>query len=285
MHDKNNFIPITNRFAFADVFSSDMKLAADFISVLIGREVSKVVLAEKEKQENITSFNRGVRFDVYLKDEEGRSFDLELQLYQEKYIKKRSRYYHSMISAYSLLKGDQIKDLKDSYVIFIFPDRDPLGKGETVYEIRSRLKDGSEYDDGVYTYLFNFSDNRKKTNNEQIEELAEYFYNGVVVEKSLSGRIEEIIEQFNRQENWRSTMMTLEQEMKMVEARGREEGKAEGLAEGRELGLVEGKAEGIKGIIVHMLKLGKDADFIAENTGIDRKTIDEIAEEFSRQKK
>ena len=87
-------------------------------------------------------------------------------------------------------------------------------------------------------------------------------------------------------------MMTLEQEMKMIEARGREEGKAEGLAEGRELGLVEGKAEGlvegkaegIKGIIVHMLKLGKDADFIAENTGIDRKTIDEIAEEFSRQK-
>ena len=60
-------------------------------------------------------------------------------------------------------------------------------------------------------------------------------------------------------------MMTLEQEMKMVEARGRE--------------------EGIKGIIVYMLKLGKDAAFIAENTGIDRKTIDEIAEEFSRQKK
>ena len=89
MHNKNNFIPITNRFAFADVFSSDMKLAADFISVLIGREVSKVVLAEKEKQENITAFNRGVRFDVYLKDEEGRSFDLELQLYQEKYIEIR----------------------------------------------------------------------------------------------------------------------------------------------------------------------------------------------------
>ena len=185
-----------------------------------------------------------------------------------------------MISAYSLLKGDQIKDLKDSYVIFIFPDHDPLGKGETVYEIRSRLKDGSEYDDGVYTYLFNFSNNRKKTDNEQIEELAEYFYNGVVVEKSLSGRIEEIIEQFNRQESWRSTMMTLEQEMKMVEARGREEGLAEGrelgLVEGRAEGLVEGKAEGIKGIIVHMLKLGKDADFIADNTGVDRKTIDEI---------
>ncbi len=63
----------------------------------------------------------------------------------------------------------------------------------------------------------------------------------------------------------------------MIEARGREEGKAEGL--------IEGKAEGIKGIIVHMLKLGKDVAFIAENTGIDRKTIDEIAEEFSRQKK
>ena len=87
-------------------------------------------------------------------------------------------------------------------------------------------------------------------------------------------------------------MMRLEQEMKMVEARGREEGRAEGLAEGRELGLVEGKAEGlvegkaegIRGIIEYMLKLGKDADFIADNTGVDRKTIDEIAEEFSRQK-
>ena len=175
-----------------------------------------------------------------------------------------------MISAYSLLKGEEIKKLKDSYVLFIFPEYDPLGKGKTVYEIRSRLEDGSVYEDGMYTYLLNFSRDREKTENENVEELAEYFYNGIVEKGGLSQRIEEIIEKFNRQENWRNTMMTFEQEMRMVEERGRELGREEGKAEGEKLAIIR--------IVRQMLKQGLDMETISRLTDISSDTLVEIIE-------
>ena len=63
--------------------------------------------------------NKGVRLDIYVIDNEGRRFDIEMQLITNPEINKRSRYYSSMMDANELLKGQDYDQLSDSYVVFI----------------------------------------------------------------------------------------------------------------------------------------------------------------------
>ncbi|MDY6031068.1 MAG: Rpn family recombination-promoting nuclease/putative transposase [Treponemataceae bacterium] len=61
---------------------------------------------------------KGVRLDVYLKDED-KIIDIEMQTYPQDALGKRTRYYQSMIDMDSLMKGEDYPNLKESYVLFI----------------------------------------------------------------------------------------------------------------------------------------------------------------------
>ena len=73
---------------------------------------------------------KGVRLDVYLKDED-KIIDVELQTYKQDAIGKRTRYYQSMIDIDSLMKGQDYSELLDSYVLFIC-NYDPFEKEKDV---------------------------------------------------------------------------------------------------------------------------------------------------------
>jgi len=61
---------------------------------------------------------KGVRLDVYLKDED-KVIDVELQSQPQEALGKRTRYYQSMLDCDSLMKGDDYTKLKESYILFI----------------------------------------------------------------------------------------------------------------------------------------------------------------------
>ena len=65
-------------------------------------------------------------------------------------------------------------------------------------------------------------------------------------------------------------MMTFEQEMRMVEERGRELGREEGKAEGEKLAIIR--------IVRQMLKQGLDMETISRLTDISSDTLVEIIE-------
>ena len=96
------------------------------IENLLHVKVEKIVYPELEKPIKPFYSTKGVRLDVYLKDED-KIIDVEMQTYKQDAIGKRTRYYQSMIDIDSLMKGQDYSELLDSYVLFIC-NYDPFAK-------------------------------------------------------------------------------------------------------------------------------------------------------------
>lgn len=62
---------------------------------------------------------KGVRLDVFARDDVGRVYDVEMQVADEHNLGTRIRYYQSKIDTDSLRSGASYTDIKQSYVIFL----------------------------------------------------------------------------------------------------------------------------------------------------------------------
>ena len=91
-------------------------VCADLIERLLHVKVSRVEYPELEKQIAPFFTTKGVRLDVYLKDED-KVIDIEIQCYRQKALGKRTRYYQSMIDMDSLMKGQPYPQMKESYIL------------------------------------------------------------------------------------------------------------------------------------------------------------------------
>ena len=93
-------------------------ICAELVERLLHVTVDFVAYPEIEKQIAPYFSTKGVRLDVYLKDQ-NKIIDIEMQSYPQKSIGKRTRYYQSMIDIDALMKGEHYPSLKDSYILFI----------------------------------------------------------------------------------------------------------------------------------------------------------------------
>ena len=94
---------------------------------------------------------RGVRLDIYARDEKHTHYNVEMQTRRQADLGKRSRYYHSQIDVECLEKGLPYEELPNTFVIFIC-DFDPFGCGLYYYsfqnecqeDTRAKLCDGNK---------------------------------------------------------------------------------------------------------------------------------------------
>ena len=103
-------------------------ICTEIVERLLHIKISKIEYPELEKQIAPFYTTKGVRLDVYLKDE-NRIIDIEIQCYRQPALGKRTRYYQSMIDIDSLMKGQDYAELLDSYVLFICTT-DPFQKSK-----------------------------------------------------------------------------------------------------------------------------------------------------------
>ena len=113
----------------------------------------------------------GIRLDVYADDENHTRFNIEMQMVYQKYLPKRSRYYHSHLDMDALASGESYEELPDTYVIFIC-DFDPFGKSLYRYTCETRcVEDNFEVKDGRKTIYLN----TRGTNKEDVpDDLVEF---------------------------------------------------------------------------------------------------------------
>lgn len=88
---------------------------------------------------------KGVRLDVYAKDEKNTHYNVEMQAVRKLALGKRSRYYHSQIDMEMLDRGHDYEELPNSYVIFIC-DFDPFNQRKYCYTFKSICKETDETD-------------------------------------------------------------------------------------------------------------------------------------------
>lgn len=123
-------LTIKHNFMFGAVMS-DPENCKGFLERVLQMKIDHVEVS-LEKSIVYHPEYKGVRLDVYAKDEQNTRYNVEMQVLRRVSLGKRSRYYQSQMDMEILLAGSEYEDLPDSYVIFVC-DFDPFGKKKYVY--------------------------------------------------------------------------------------------------------------------------------------------------------
>ena len=190
------------------------------LQVILGKKDLKVVKSQTEYP--IKSLQgRGVRFDVFARDSEGREYDIEIQRADKGAEPKRARYNSALMDANALKSGEDVDRLRDTFVIFL-TENDVLGGGKDVYQIVRTIRElgGRAFGDGAHIIYVNgatrsASDIGKLVHDLQCCDTAKMYFD--VLRKRVS--------QFKNSEEGRRAMCKAMERLKA-------EGKTEGLAEG-----------------------------------------------------
>ena len=142
-------LTIKDNFMFGAVMSIEENCIA-FLEMVLGFPIEKVVVS-KERSMIYHPEYRGVRLDIYARDEKHTHYNVEMQTRRQADLGKRSRYYHSQIDVECLEKGLPYEELPNTFVIFIC-DFDPFGCGLYYYsfqnecqeDTRAKLCDGNK---------------------------------------------------------------------------------------------------------------------------------------------
>lgn len=86
---------------------------------------------------------KGIRLDVYAKDEKNTHYNVEMQSVMQVSLGKRARYYHSQMDMDLIAAGKEYSQLPSTYIIFIC-DFDPFGQRKYRYTFRHQCLESSE---------------------------------------------------------------------------------------------------------------------------------------------
>ena len=142
-------VTIQDNFLFQKVMRNK-RLCQHLIEKILQIKIADITYPDTEKTIDIRLDSKSVRLDVYVKDDTGRGFNIEMQCSDDQSggLAKRTRYYQSMIDMDMLKKGEVYNQLRPSYIIFICTF-DAFDEGLPMYTFRNRCveKDGLELGD------------------------------------------------------------------------------------------------------------------------------------------
>jgi len=150
-------LTIENEYLFATILLQNKSLTKQLIEKFIGVDNNTDIdYVNTEESQKATFNSKGVRFDVYIKDQSGVAYIVELQRKDTKELAKRARYYQAISDTRNLPKGNPYRNLKDNYVIFICRE-DVFGHGLYKYSFKNTCAEvkGLALDDGTHKIFFN----------------------------------------------------------------------------------------------------------------------------------
>ena len=182
---------------------------------------------------------KGVRLDVYAKDENQTRYNVEMQVQKKPNLGKRSRYYQSQMDMEMLLAGEDYAELPNTYVIFIC-DFDPIGENKYRYTFRAKCEELPEMnlEDGRTIVFLNTHGQNESEVPKELVTLLHYIREDVdgserEYHDSYVERLQKFIREVKSNREMEERFMVFEEMLRDERAEGREEGRAEGRTEGR----------------------------------------------------
>lgn len=175
---------------------------------------------------------KGVRLDVYAKDEKQTRYNVEMQVERKPALGKRSRYYQSQMDMEMLLTGEDYTELPNTYVIFIC-DFDPFGDGLYRYSTGMVCEEtGKSVSDGVKTVYLNAHGRNKDGIPEELLQFLDYVKNtgrteGISTTDSFVRYLQDSIDKIKQNRGMEERYMLLEEMMRNEKREGNTEGKQE----------------------------------------------------------
>ena len=250
------------------------------LEIILNKEIREVRIAEEQKRIKHLRENRGVRLDVYLKDDENIVYDVEMQTTEEPDLGKRARYYQGMIDLNLLKSGKKYASLNKSFVIFILkhkPKTIPVNL--PVYTFRYRCEEDPSVelkDDAIKVIV-----NAEGPTDGLSENLKNFllFVRDSEPRDTFTKKLDGEVQKARESKDWRWEYVTLGMKYDQYY----DEGKAEGISIGRAEGLVEGRTEGRseyqKSVINAALDHGMTPEDIIKILNIPEDVVKQVLEE------
>lgn len=139
------------------VFDRNAKATELVLRLILGRNIKVISVNGQEEIRNAKVGGRNIILDVHAIDVAGEEMNIEVQGGSEGAHVRRARYHSSMLDTGMLKESQPLKELKDSYVIFIYK-RDKFGKGLPLYHVDRYIKETEEtFGDGSHIIYVNGS--------------------------------------------------------------------------------------------------------------------------------
>ena len=236
-------LTLADNFIFCKVLEDNPEVCRHLIEILLNIKIDRIEKPAAEKSLKTDFISHGIRFDVYVKDGNGRSFDIEIQTTHSTSLAKRARYYQGLMDVDNVQHGTGYDVLNESYVIFLCLG-DAFGKGFPVYTFRYRADEDKDFlmNDGTVNIFFN----AKKYDTMKSEELKSFFKYlcGKEPSSGFTDRLSALVERVKINAQWRHRFMTWEQEM-AIQAKELAKDLAEDIAEERAKELAKDMAKDI----------------------------------------
>ena len=219
-------LKISNDFMFAKVMRNP-ELCKEMLERLLDIQIDHIEYPEEQKVIDISKDSKSVRLDVYLKDEKGTVYNVEIQTTHSKNLPKRTRYYAGMIDLNAIEKGADYSELPQSFVIFICTF-DAFGKGRWRYTFENMCKEDNDVllEDGTAKIFFN-TDGTKGNISEDTKNILKFIANNTA-EDDFTKKLEQEVQKIKENKEWQVEYMTL----LMREREKYKEGIAEGVIQG-----------------------------------------------------
>ena len=229
-----------------------------FLELALGFPIERVEVS-KEKSIVYHPEYKGVRLDVYAKNEHNTRYNVEMQVAKKAELGKRVRYYHGQIDMELLLSGSDYTELPEVYVIFIC-DFDPFGKKKYRYTFTKQCEEepGAQLQEGCKSiFLSTRGENDREVPGELVSFLnfvkADLSESETDFEDDFVEKLQDTIRRIKSNREMEERFMIFEEMLRDERA----EGKAEGIAEGK----AEGKTEAVLEMLLELMKdLGEIPD-------------------------
>lgn len=127
---------IMNGYVFYKIMRDPKKLKP-LLEFILKTKIQKLTLIEPEKTLKERFSSKGVRLDLYVEDDEGDVYDVDVQTTADGSLPLRMRYYQSMLDQTFFPVGLDYSTLRKSFVIFIC-DHDPFKQKRYIYTFQNR---------------------------------------------------------------------------------------------------------------------------------------------------
>ena len=137
------------------VFDKNIKATELLLRIILGKKVKVISVTGQNEMKNHQVGGRSITLDVDAMDENGEEIDIEVQGNSEGAHVRRARYHSSMVDSRMLKEGQAFRELKDSYVIFIYK-HDKFRKGLPLYHVERYVGETNEqFRDGSHIIYVN----------------------------------------------------------------------------------------------------------------------------------
>lgn len=247
------------------VFNENIEATQYILRIILGQD--DLVVTESKAQKPYSYLGeRGIRLDVFAKDNSGKIYDIEIQRSDDGAGSRRARYNSSKLETKLLEPSANFKDLVDTYVIFI-TENDIYKRGFPMYHIERQILETNEpFDDGAHIIYVNGA----YQGDDAIGLLMHDFRCESSVDMNESILRESV-------KNAKETEKGVANMCRLFEDYGNEQRKL-GLSEG----IAEGMAKGKTSIAKNLIKRGYSTDEISAITELPLSEIEKLIKEIKQ---